>query len=377
MPDLNHISLFKGAEDTNTAVWTPPESYFTAGVAGRLIMPELLTVRMAHYAYYPLKKIAKATCRYENEVFTMLNKFTTEHIMPPMAFTDGMASRVITVYSNSDVPKNMWMIGDLHGDLPALHAALEYIDNYPAEELPTIVFLGDAFDRFEYGYEVLLTIFHLMIERPGKILYLVGNHDVELYFKTRLNVFYPGVMPANFCEWLNTAGQNRPELITFGRQLIDFMRAMPHVLFLPDGTFMAHAGVPHCDVQKVMHTINDLNTINARQDFVWARFDRLAPHCEPDRGHKDSPLGFMDFDAFCENAAEVLEMPVKRMIHAHEHPLEQWNVHPRCRKHPLFTINSHRMLLQNQAQSVIAVARYCYDAAPEIHLLDLTVPFGV
>lgn len=360
-------------EDTNTIAWdaTPYKDTVSKN------MPEIVPVLLERYSVYPLKEIAMAIrSHYEKEAFDILEQFSEDGTMPQLAFADSKNSRVLQGRKREDIPQNLWVIGDLHGDLLALRAILEYIEEYPSDEPPYFVFLGDCYDRFEYGYEVLLSIFHLMKKYPGRVTYLVGNHDVELYYKKNLNVFYPGVMPADFCDWLNRESQIRPEISLFGQRLIGFMKALPHVLFLADGMFMAHAGVPHSDLQDFLLNVNDLNTLRARQDFTWARFDTRSAYIPPDRSHKDSPLGFMDFENFCHSATDVLGLPVSRMLHGHEHPFGQWHVQPHFMKHPLYTINSHRMLLAGGGLTSVAIAKHKMDSPPEIHLLDLTIPYA-
>lgn len=361
-----------GPDETKTMAWIPPDGAYSAIRARypRPDTPEIVNVTLEKFAFYPLSQLARATLRYESEVYAMLRRGVEHNVFPEMAFSSGN-SRVLIADS---IPRNLWFVGDVHGDLLALLAAVDYIDNYPSDTAPVIVFLGDACDRINWGYEALLTIFHFILTRPGRVLFLVGNHDIELFYNRRYDVFYPGVIPADFCEWLNINMGDKPELSEFGQLLIAFMKRMPHVLFLPDGTFAAHGGVPHVDLQRSIHSAMDLDTINARQDFTWSRFSAEEAHCDPDRKHKDVVLGYRDFDAFCELAEEIIEQPVQRMIHGHEHPVRQWYDYPKYREHSIVTINSHRMLVPGAELTDIAVARHISGQAPEIHVLDLTVP---
>ncbi|MEA4862753.1 MAG: metallophosphoesterase [Victivallaceae bacterium] len=359
-------------DDTKTQVWTPDDGFFDRQAKRQpAVPPPIVQADLSHFAELPMDDLVSAARKYEKKVNQMLELCDAQQMLPPMAFCSNPPSRVPTISDRSALPANLWYIGDLHGDLLSLVASLDYIDHFPAEEPPTIVFLGDAFDRFGYGYEVLLVIFNLMLERPGKIMFLVGNHDVELYYKKRFNVFYPGVMPANFCEWLNVSLSEKPELSIFGQRLITLMRRMPHALFLPDGMVAAHGGVPHTDVQRTIHSPADLDTINARQDFVWGRFDPRHPRVMPDRARKDVRLGYQDFNDFCDVASEALDMPVMRMIHGHEHPLEQWMFYPRYLMNPILTINTHRIATASGSIDKIAVARHRPDTLPEVHLLEL------
>ena len=68
----------------------------------------------------------------------------------------------------SDEP--LWFIGDLHGDLLALEAALALIARETEREragTARIVLLGDLFDDGGYGLETLLRVFELILDAPG------------------------------------------------------------------------------------------------------------------------------------------------------------------------------------------------------------------
>ena len=77
----------------------------------------------------------------------------------------------------------LWIIGDLHGDLLALEAALAAIDAEAAgPDRPQLVFLGDFFDDEGFGLEVLLRVFELILEAPGDVCVIAGNHDEALSY---------------------------------------------------------------------------------------------------------------------------------------------------------------------------------------------------
>jgi hypothetical protein len=74
-----------------------------------------------------------------------------------------------------DIP--LWIIGDLHGDLLALEAALAFVHRDAAGATPRLVLLGDFFDDGGYGLEVLLRVFELVVEAPSSLCIVAGNHD--------------------------------------------------------------------------------------------------------------------------------------------------------------------------------------------------------
>jgi len=231
--------------------------------------------------------------------------------------------------------------------------------------------MGDAFDRARRGYETLLALLHLIASRPGRVLYLVGNHEAELHFRPRFELFYPGAIPAEFCDWLNRESLKRKEITEFGRLFVSLVAKLPHALFLPDGTMVAHAGVPHLDLQRQLHSAADLDSPAARSDFLWGRFDPLRARCPCDRKRKAITLGRDDLADFRATAEQLLGLPVRRLIHGHEHPLPQWELYPRYRQTPVLTLNSCRSFPADPLLTHIAIARHRPNALPEVHLLEL------
>ena len=97
------------------------------------------------------------------------------------AYADDRAIRVAAL----DPARPLWIVGDLHGDLLALEAALALIDEgglWNAGTSPRIVFLGDLFDDEGFGLEVLLRVFELIVNTPELICILAGNHDEALSY---------------------------------------------------------------------------------------------------------------------------------------------------------------------------------------------------
>ena len=97
------------------------------------------------------------------------------------AYADDRAIRVAAL----DPARPLWIVGDLHGDLLALEAALALIDEgglRNAGTRPRIVFLGDLFDDEGFGLEVLLRVFELIVNTPELICILAGNHDEALSY---------------------------------------------------------------------------------------------------------------------------------------------------------------------------------------------------
>lgn len=67
--------------------------------------------------------------------------------------------------------KNLFVVGDIHGDYDSLIKLLRYVE----EE--TIIFLGDYGDRGSYQVDVYYTILKLKSELKDRIILIRGNHE--------------------------------------------------------------------------------------------------------------------------------------------------------------------------------------------------------
>lgn len=214
----------------------------------------------------------------------------------------------IVVIKDADaLPDDIWFIGDIHGDLLALDSAIQFIDAKTGGN-STIIFLGDLIDRFSYGYEVLIRVLDLIIQRPGKILWIAGNHDAGLKFNTDTNKFFGGAEPAEFAEWLNTHNQYH----SFAKSVIGLITQLPRAVFFPDGLLVVHGGVPGAAILPTIKDIASLGSEVAINYYEWARLVQY-----PRRRGKD--IGWENLKAFCEIATNILGFKVQRVLRGHDH----------------------------------------------------------
>jgi len=223
-------------------------------------------------------------------------------------------NRVHVVNDPSALPGDLWFVGDVHGDILALEAALSFIDSRAPQS--TIVFLGDLFDRFQYGLEVVMRVLALVIERPGRIFWIAGNHDDGLFFDN--GKFSSKVLPSEFCQFLN----QRKEYEDFGKWLVGFCKILPRALFLPDGLFVAHGGCPSFDMNTFGYSIDDVKQLQDLEDekylhaFIW---NRLIPG-QDDKSEPE--VGKNDLIYFLGKMEKLTGIPAKRMLRGHDHCLE-------------------------------------------------------
>jgi hypothetical protein len=230
----------------------------------------------------------------------------------------------------------LWIIGDLHGDLLALEAALALIKKSEGEEAaapPKIVLLGDLFDDEGFGLELLLRVFELMLAMPGRVCVIVGNHDEALsYDGTR---FATSVSPGDFADFLN-ANLAHEWIERAGKLAVRFFKQAPHALFLADGLLISHAGFPLSDLHPRLEENGDWNDAACLSDFTWTRAHPTARKKMPNRFTRGSQFGYEDFAAFCALSAR-LGRPVTHMVRGHDHVEDRYIIYPAYKTHPVLT----------------------------------------
>ena len=265
----------------------------------------------------------------------------------------------------------VWFVGDVHGDLLALEAALQHVDRSGGGADARLVFLGDLFDDGGHAAEVVLRIFELMLQGPMRVVVLAGNHDEALsYGEGR---FQSSVLPSDFTGWLNEqCAAGHPWAERLGKLIIRFFRRAPRALFFPDGLLVAHAGIPHTDLHPELAESGNWNDPRVLTDFVWLRAHPRARKRIPNRTTRGSEFGREDFAAFCALATR-LGRPVGRMLRGHDHVEERFAVFPAWAAHPVLTINtlSHRLPREvfGPYERVPVVARWVRGELPEVRRL--------
>src|SRR5262249_3544457 len=83
-----------------------------------------------------------------------------------------------------EIPEQLVIIGDIHGDSHALQNIFEKIkiDNFVMNRNNKIIFLGDYVDRGSASIEVLYTICSLKTKYPHSIIMMRGNHEAPKEF---------------------------------------------------------------------------------------------------------------------------------------------------------------------------------------------------
>ena len=269
----------------------------------------------------------------------------------------------------------LWIVGDLHGDLLALEAALALIhsraeaasDTAP----PNIILLGDLFDDEGFGLELLLRVFELILEAPGRVCVIVGNHDEALSFDG--NRFASSVSPGDFADFLNS-NLAHEWIERAGKLAVRFFERAPHALFLPDGLLVAHAGFPLTDLHARLEESGNWNDPTCLSDFTWTRAHPTARRKMPNRFTRGSQFGREDFAAFCDLSVR-LGRPVTHMVRGHDHVEEGYAIYPAYEAHPVLTTVALSRRLPRQSfgpyERVPTVARYIPGSLPQLHRLHV------
>ena len=280
----------------------------------------------------------------------------------------------------------LWFVGDLHGDLLALEAALALVRRVEEQEsvaecvpelrvappgTSRIVFLGDLFDDGGFGLEVLLRVFALIADAPEAICVIAGNHDVALRYDGER--FSTSVSPSDFSELLNTY-LGHDGIVRAGRLAVRLFERAPRALFLPDGLLAAHGGFPLTDLHAELSETGDWNDPRCLDDFVWTRANPRARRKIPNRASRGSQFGREDFADFCALSAE-LGRPVERMVRGHDHVDERYAIYAAQTPHPLLTVVALSRRLPREPfgpyERVPAVARWVPGALPQVYRLHV------
>ena len=269
---------------------------------------------------------------------------------------------IVVIKDAKALPDDIWFIGDIHGDLLALDSAIQFIDAKTGGN-STIIFLGDLIDRFSYGYEVLIRVLDLIIQRPGRILWIAGNHDAGLKFNTNTNKFFGGAEPAEFAEWLNAHEQYH----SFAKSVIGLISQLPRAVFFPDGLLVVHGGVPGA---AILPTITDMASLSSDMAINYYEWARLVQY--PRRRGKD--IGWENLKAFCEIATNILGIKVQRVLRGHDHGNDQRHlVYEEYIDNPVLTFTTLSAWLPDEFHmngklaTQLCVAQYKENFLPKIY----------
>ncbi len=285
---------------------------------------------------------------------------------------ENSSDRALKVTQLADAP--LWFIGDIHGDLLALNAALALIDREcerERAERPRIVLLGDLFDDGGYALETVLRVFELILERSQFVCLIAGNHDESLGYNGAR--FTATVSPSHFAEFLND-NLAHEWISRVGKLIVRIVADAPRALFFPDGLLAVHGGFPLTDLHERLAETKDWNDPQCLTDFVWSRAHPRAKKKLPNRMSRGSQFGYEDFAAFCA-LSRTLGRPVTHMVRGHDHVDERYEIYPAYSATPvLTTIAISRRLARELFGPYVRVptlARWIPGSLPQVYRLHI------
>lgn len=239
--------------------------------------------------------------------------------------------------------KPWFFIGDIHGDFLAWHVLFERVRQ---EDDFRLCFLGDLVDRGPLDLECLAALLKAVEQNPGRILWIIGNHDEGLRFNPcEEKPFSSAVSPAEFVDCLNSSreGTTPQQLRGWGSLFIEICRRLPRAVLFADGLLATHGGVPLQDRWETLKTLEAFHHQRTLADFTWTRAtgypSKLGWKYDPSRRAASSAFefGYKDLQGFCKVVEAVF--PVKCVIRGHDHVKNGYEIPAAYRNTPLLTIN--------------------------------------
>jgi hypothetical protein len=376
------------------AVARPPVDPADKFLRDPVAPPNIVGVNVCDHAEIldSLKRLRETRERLNAEARDLCSRMNANLLDRAQALAEGKAgpgrrNGKVLALSPSEAPEDLWFVGDVHGDLPALETALAYIEHRAHKDHPgsppAIVFLGDLFDDGRMCHDVMLRVFQLILGQDGgNVCILAGNHDEALKYDASADRFSAGVVPCEYSEQLEGELREDPVAREVGRLAVRLFDVVPRAVFLPDGLLAAHGGVPHVDLCERMEggtarELQEFERADCLQDFTWTRLHERMPQRIPNRASKGCELGYKDFFRFClltESFVPALPHAVDRMIRGHDHFEERFRCFTRYGNRVL-TINTMCMRTDRDfgpsAFRAPCVARWSPNTGgmPEVHQL--------
>ena len=373
--DADAVTSADATEGESGTVVAPPIVAPPAVEPPDLPLPEVEVVEAAALPEAIAKavsgELAEQLREDADEIVTKMEQWLEGDQLLGMAFDEFRSDRAeqAIIVPELEDDRDIWFVGDVHGDLLGLSSVLDYIDRTCADGEPLIVLLGDLFDDGKYSYETLLLVYERALRSRSRLCVIAGNHDDAL--ATDDDGFRSNVWPSNFTEWLNTSDDEIARRAA--RAAVRLFYQAPRALFLPDGLIVAHGGVPHSDLQEQLETQADLNRDECLQDFVWTRLHDRAKRRIPNRTTRGCELGRQNFEGFCDKATELLGRPVSRMVRGHDHVdrRERFSVFSKYTRNHVLTINNMSCRLPREVFGptvhVPCVGHWQPGALPTVH----------
>ena len=239
------------------------------------------------------------------------------------------------------------VLGDVHGDLPSLVAAVDFVRAEAARRglAAYVALLGDLVDRGPdsagcAAFAMRLARGEDPERRDARLLFVRGDHDEALSCNAATGLFSSSVEPADWSERLNALPPDDPER-DVARDYIGFVRESPAAILLRgagEGILLAHGGVPHADLLPGLDSIEAVGAPRCDRDFAWCRV-ASARRKIPNRATLLCDVGLDDVSDFLGRLAGIVSVGeadaiqhssfiIRHFIHGHEHAAPGWTSTP-------------------------------------------------
>jgi hypothetical protein len=280
-----------------------------------------------------------------------------------------------------DTTSNWVFVGDLHGDYYAWWLIEQWLAKAPEKK---VCFLGDLVDRGPYSGEMFAAILDFAFKNPGRLLWIVGNHDIAIRRQNNTGLFTSLVEPAEFLDWLNAPQEltqaERDSRQQWGQLFISVAKRLPRVVLFGDGSLVTHGGIPLKDLwqDNCLQNTEALHSEQHLSDFTFNRATN-APFKTgwktPSRRAINHGLefGYQDLAEFAEKVSAFFSF--QRLIRGHDHVDNGYEIPSKYEKVQLLTINGfgfdHLQNSLTKYRDKIYVAQGRQGQLPEITALDV------
>ena len=164
-----------------------------------------------------------------------------------------------------DIPENLVIVGDIHGDLGSLYKILNGInfETFLANKNNKIIFLGDYIDRGSNSVTVLYTICKLKQTFPQSIVLMRGNHEAVEQFP-----FPSHDLPQRIDEYFgNNESDKIHSLVSSFFKLLTVMTIIENQLLIVHGGLPTHANE---SIDEACFPSSRDNTSLLLEEILWS-----------------------------------------------------------------------------------------------------------
>lgn len=164
------------------------------------------------------------------------------------------------------IPKNLVIIGDLHGDSKSLIHILSRIkyERFLDEPQNKLIFLGDYVDRGTDSLGILYTICYLKLKYPQSVILMRGNHEAPVEFP-----FSSHDLPSKIAEAFVT---NEAQLLY--KKILSLFANLSLATIIHDTLLLVHGGLPTSMLDKnspklIAHAAQSYRSDRVLEELLW------------------------------------------------------------------------------------------------------------